>query len=763
MPKSSVQRVISVAQRADSPRLQVELGGQAIENAEAQSPSRSTGLGVIFALIVLGLAFGALFAAFLPLITALVAIGIGYDVTGLLSHTFAVASFATILGVLIGLGVGVDYALFIVTRHRTGLQGGRSIEDSATNSVNTAGRAVFFAGITVCIAPLGQFALGVSFSTAWPRQGRHGRADHVASLTLLPALLGFFGMRVFSRRQRAAMPANGPAAEDVTGFWRRWAKGSGATHLPAIAALAAVVVIAPPLSSLRLGLDDAGSDSRGPPPPRPINTSPRGSGRVSAARRTGRQAAVQGGPGGVRHRGSQARQEPGVAGATPTAVSPGQKVAVARVYPTTSPQSAQTTALLNRLRDKVIPGRRRRTGVTVLVGGATATQHDFAHMLSAKLPLFIGVVVVLGFLLLMTVFRSLLIPPVASAMNLLSVGAALGLMNTVFNWGWGNRSRHPGDNPVEVFVPVLMISILFGLSMDYEVFLVSRIQEEWPLTQDNRRGHDRTGRDRPGDHRGRVDHGDGVRVVRSRGPNVVIKQFGIGLAGAILIDAFIVRAIIVPALMHLIGKPNWLGFWAGSTGSSRTSTSKPPTPSRPARENPGPVPRPGNPLALAPAQQLVQLTVKIDVLTFPPGRDHLERAEQEPGQRGQRGLEVGLAEWRGQGDVQHPLPGRRVRRPHADITIAGRLGHPACQQVPGEDPLNGLVHTHMKRHPDGVRILGPVVKTRRERNAIMLWNHESEAELGCDGVDAVHCLAKPLPCLIPERRASSIQRCRPTG
>ena len=521
LPKASVKRVISVAQRADSPALQVELGGQAIENAEAQSSSRSTGLGVIFALIVLGLAFGALFAAFLPLITALVAIGIGYDVTGLLSHTFAVASFATILGVLIGLGVGVDYALFIVTRHRTGLQGGRSVEDAAANAVDTAGRAVFFAGLTVCIALLGQFALGVSFLYGVAVSAAITVAlTMLSSLTLLPALLGFFGMRVLSRRQRAFLASNGPIAEAATGFWRRWAEAIRRHPvLPGLAALAAVVVIALPVFSLRLGLDDAGSDQSTTTTYQAYELLAKGFGPGfngplelvgtlrSKADLPAFEAVV-----------AKVAREPGVVGATPAVLSPAGTVAVASVYPSTSPEATQTTVLLNKLRGQVIPAAQAGTGVTVLVGGATATQHDFAHVLSSKLPLFIAVVVVLAFILLMAVFRSLLIPAIASVMNLLSVGAALGIMNAVFNWGWGTSIIGiTGNNPVEVFIPVLLFSILFGLSMDYEVFLVSRIQEEWLRTRDNGgRGDAGPGRDRPGHHRGRVDHDPGVRLVRAR-------------------------------------------------------------------------------------------------------------------------------------------------------------------------------------------------------------------------------------------------------
>jgi RND superfamily putative drug exporter len=561
LPKKDVKSVITIAQAARTSQLAVALGGQDVEQAQAQGSSDSTGIGILLALIVLGLAFGALFAAFVPMITALVAIGVGYSLTGLLSHGLSIASFATILGVLIGLGVGVDYALLIVTRHRSGMRAGRSVEDAAIHAVNTAGRSVFFAGVTVCIALLGQFALGVSFLYGIAISAAFTVAlTMLASLTLLPALLGFFGDRIFSRRQRKQMRADGPATEEVVGFWKRWALFiERRPVVPAVVAFAVVVVIALPILTLRLGLDDAGSDPTSSTTHQAYDLVAEGFGPgfsgpfelvaalPSAADET-KFAAIT----------KVLAKQPGVVAVTTPVLSPNKKLAIAELYPTTSPQSVQTTTLLHRLRDTVIPRAQTGTGLTVLVGGVTAIQTDFNHVLSAKLPLFIGVVVLLGFLLLMAVFRSLLVPLVASIMNLLSVGAALGLMNVVFEWGWGHSLfAIPNKAPVEVFIPVLMVSILFGLSMDYEVFLVSRMHEEWAHTGDNRlavtRGQAATGR---------VITAAALIMIMvfgsfALGPNVVIKQFGLGLAGAIIIDAFIVRTVLVPSLMHLFGRANW--------------------------------------------------------------------------------------------------------------------------------------------------------------------------------------------------------------
>lgn len=568
LPKAAVQRVITTAEAAQSPRLQVALGGQAIESTEVATSSASTGIGILFALIVLGVVFGALFAAFLPLITALVAIGIGFSITGLLTHVFPVASFATILGVLIGLGVGVDYALFIVTRHRTGLRGGRTVEDAAVNAVNTAGRAVFFAGLIVCVALLGQFALGVSFLYGVAVSAAVTVAlTMLSALTLLPALLGFIGMKVLSRKQRARLAASGPVAEEVTGFWRRWALGiERHPVLPAAAALAAVVVIALPVFSIHLGLDDAGSDPSGTTTRQAYDLLAKGFGAgfngpfelVAKLRSPADETRFAGLLAAVAH-------QPGVVAVTPGRLSPAGKLAVANLYPATSPQAVQTSALLHRLRSDVIPQAEAGTGLTVLVGGATAIQNDFSSVLSAKLPLFIAVVVILAFILLMAVFRSLLIPLIASIMNLLSVGAALGIMNAVFEWGWGHSLfAISGTAPVEVFIPVLLFSILFGLSMDYEVFLVSRMHEQWLLTRDNRQavtlGQAETGRV--------ITAAATIMILIFAsfvlGGSIIIKQFGIGLAGAVIIDAFIIRTVLVPALMHISGNANWwLPGWLG--------------------------------------------------------------------------------------------------------------------------------------------------------------------------------------------------------
>jgi putative drug exporter of the RND superfamily len=561
-PSSAGTAAINIAQAIQGPNLKVELNGQAIENAEPQKSSNSTVIGIILALIVLGLAFGALFAAITPIVTALVAITIGYDLSGLLSHVLTIVSFAPILGVLIGLGVGIDYALFIVTRHRSAVLSGQTIENAVVNAVNTAGRAVFFAGLTVAIALLGQFALGESFLDGVAVAATVTVVlTMLASLTLLPALLGFIGPKVLSRRERRRVRDSGPQAETITsGWWYRWSRSiERQTVLRAVVSLLVMVVIALPVFTLRLGLDDAGTDP------------------ASSTTRQAYDLLAQGfGPGfngpfelvAVLHGPADeaafsrvveaASRQPGIMTATSTQVSPAGNAAVALLYPSTGPQTAQTARQLDQLRNQVVPAAEAGSDLNVLIGGEAATQVDFSKALASKLPAFMAVVVILAFLLLMLVFRSLLIPLMASVMNLLSVGAALGVMNAVFGWGWGSSILGlSGAAPVQVFLPVIMFSVLFGLSMDYEVFLVSRIHEQWVHTSDNRVA---------------VTNGQAVtgRVITAAASIMILvflsftlndlitlQQFGVGLASAIIVDAFVVRTVLVPALMHLFGRANW--------------------------------------------------------------------------------------------------------------------------------------------------------------------------------------------------------------
>jgi RND superfamily putative drug exporter len=576
---ADARNLIRAAQSADGPDVHVSLGGTAITNSERVGLGRSVGIGIAAALIVLLIVFGgALLAALLPLMTALLALGIGVSAVGLLSHAFDINSVSTQLAVLIGLGVGVDYGLFIIGRYRSAVKSGTPYPDAAALAVRTSGRTVLLAGGTVCIALLGQFALGVSFLYGLSVAAALGVALTMAtSITLLPAMLGFLGSRVLSRRERRSLAANGPASPEPAGFWFRWARFVEARPWAVgLGALAAMVALALPIFSLSLGTSDASTDPASWTTHQAYATLAQGFGpgfngplELAAQVRSPGDATAFG------HLLATTAHTAGVASVTPAVTSPNGTVELATVYPTTGPQAAQTVDLVNNLRHDLIPQAAHGTGLVVHVGGVTAANADFAQVLTDKLPLFIAVVVILAFILLLAVFRSLLIPLVASAMNLLSVGAGLGALNAVFNWGWGSSALGlSGTGPIDSFVPVLMFSVLFGLSMDYLVFLVSRIQEEWhqlhhtptpDLTAINGRGVRRN-------HQaitlgvassGRIIAGAATIMILVFGSFLlgghrILAEFGFALGFSVLIDALVIRGLLVPALMHLIGPANWV-------------------------------------------------------------------------------------------------------------------------------------------------------------------------------------------------------------
>ena len=558
IPTASVDDVINTADSARSGSLQVELGGAAIQNAKSKGFGLSAVVGIIAAGVVIFLAFGSLLAMLLPLLTALIAIGAGLSVVGLASHVFSIVEFGPTLAVLIGLGVGVDYALFIVSRHRANLRRGMEVEASTVLAINTSGRAVLFAGITVCIALLGLFTVGIALL--------YGLAISavivviftiVASITLLPALLGFFGMKVLSKKERRSLAVDGPAGDKLSARW--WAWGQLVERRPVVLGTASVIVLlvlAVPFFSLRLGSSDQGNEPKGTTTRAAYDLLAKGFGpgfngplQVAAATTSAADLPA------LEKIAAAIRATPGVASVNLPRIAPTGKAGIINVYPTTSPQAAATTTLLHHLRSDVIP--KAADGRTVYVGGITAIFADFTTVVSGKLPLFIGVVVLLAFLLLAAAFRSLLIPLTASVMNLLAAGAAFGVVTAVFQWGWLGSVVGVEPAPIEPFVPVMMFAILFGLSMDYEVFLVSRMHEDWLHNGDNSQAVTR----------GQAETGQVITAAASImilvfasfvfGGERIIKEFGIGLATAILIDALLVRTMLVPAVMHLIGKSNW--------------------------------------------------------------------------------------------------------------------------------------------------------------------------------------------------------------
>ena len=565
--KSQATQLINTAQAARSPTLNVQLGGAAIETAENQGGGSGFIGGVVLALVVLFFAFRrSILSAILPIVSAVAAIGIGISLVGLLSHALSTPDFATQLAELIALGVGTDYALFIVNRHRRELLGGRTPEEAAVRAMNTSGRAVLLAGLTVCIALLGMFSLGLSFLYGVSLASALVVAlTMLASLTLLPAMLGFYGYKALARRERrpleaAGYSANGAREATVTGFWLRWSQMvASRSGLLSLAALAVIVVVALPFFSMRLGLADSGEDPSS-------STSRQAYDLLAQGFGPGFNGPLQvvgkvNGPGDAQRYDqfvASLHGQTGIASIQPTRVSPNGRALVTFVYPDYSPQAVQTTDLVNHIRS-LVPEATSGSSLGIHVGGQTAGGIDFSNVLVSKMPLFVTVIVVLSFLLLAVVFRSLLIPLTASVMNLLSIGAALGAMTAVFQYGWGKSVLgFARAGPIEVYLPVMVFAVLFGLSMDYEVFLVSRMHEEWVQTHDNRRavirGQSETGR---------VITAAALIMIlvflsfSLLGNSLVIQEFSIGFAAAIVIDAFVVRTVLVPALMHLFGNANW--------------------------------------------------------------------------------------------------------------------------------------------------------------------------------------------------------------
>ncbi|WP_329175391.1 MMPL family transporter [Streptomyces sp. NBC_01477] len=562
LDKSQVHDLVDTAHDAHTDGLQVELGGNIIASVEEPPAGLSEFVGIGAAAVVLFLAFGSLFGMLTPIVTALFAIGISSSMITLLTHTMNVPDFAGQLAMLVGLGVGIDYALFIVTRHRKGILSGKSPEESAVTAVNTSGRAVLFAGGTVCIALLGMFTVGLSLLYGVAIAAAMTVVVSVlAAITLLPALLGVFGMRVLSRRQRRKFAASGPRTGDAVGAAMRWSTFVQ-RHPRALAAVAVVVmaVLAIPTLSLRLGSSDQGNDQKSSTTRKAYDMLADGFGPGF----NGPLTILAEVPGGARDKAAldglvtTLGHTKGIAYAAAMPMQPDSTVALVRAVPTTSPQDKDTTTLINHLRDEVVPAAERGNTMKAYVGGPTATFKDFASVLGSKMPIFIGVIIALGFVLLLLAFRSLVVPLTAAVMNMVAAGASFGVLVATFQWAWGGSLLGATrQGPIDAFLPVIMLALLFGLSMDYQVFLVSRMHEEWVHTKDSARAV-------------RVGLAETSRVINSAAVIMicvfgafalsgvrVLGMFGIGLAGAVALDAFILRTVLVPSLMHMFGKANW--------------------------------------------------------------------------------------------------------------------------------------------------------------------------------------------------------------
>jgi len=545
-----------------SDQLQVEFTGDAFQNIGQSSGSGSSVfIGFLAALIILAIVFRTVAATVLPLASAVVALVSGLGVIYILSHAINVSNVTPYLAELMVIGVGVDYALFIVTRHRRNLRRGMPVSESIVNAINTSGRAVLFAGTTVCIAILGLIALGVSFFNGMAVATALAVGfTMIASLSLLPALLSLFGLKVLPRRQRAAVRAKQFTDDQSVGGWARWSRFVDRRRIPvAIGAGAVMVAIALPFLSLQLGASDQGSDPKGA-------TTRAGYDLIANDFGVGYNSALEAvvsGPGA----GDQAyldRVSDALA-ATP-GIDPGSlgtskladNVAFVSFKTTTSPQSEKTYTLVRHLRSTVLPPLYDGTANHIYTYGGTAINVDFATVLGRKMPLFITVVVGLSFILLLVAFRSLVIPATAAVMNLLAAGGSFGLAVAIFQYGWLSDAMGAGPGgPIDAWTPVMLFAILFGLSMDYQVFLVSRMHEEWVHTGDNR-GSVTTGQAETG---GIITAAALIMIAVFLGfllsPGRPIKIFGTGLASAVFLDAFILRTLLVPSLMNIFGKANW--------------------------------------------------------------------------------------------------------------------------------------------------------------------------------------------------------------
>lgn len=564
---ADVDQITDLAWTMQSSTLDVEVGGTAFTPEPGASGGTEV-IGILAALVILVLVFRSVWAAALPIITGLVGVGTSLLVVMLASHAVDLAATSLTMGALIGLGVGIDYALFIVNRSRKALLAGSSVPDAISTALNTSGRAVIFAGLTVVVALLAMFVVNLGILTGMAQAAAVTVVFTVlTAVTLLPALLGLLGTKVLSRRQRAALladPSGAAAARAALlakpGLAARWA--GLVQRVPrrlAALALVAIVVLALPVTAMRVGAADASSDPEGSDTKSYFDmmssaygdgfeatlllvaTTPDAASAQAFADLTASLSTVE-----------------NVAAVAPAPAQPGQTLSVATVVPTTSAQTGETQDLVTTLRDDVIPEASAGTDLQVYVAGTTATNIDLSEALMSKLPLYLGIIAVLGFLLLVVAFRSVLVPLVGALSNLATIVVGLGAITAIFQLGWGSELLGVGTGaPVMYIVPVLIVGVMFGLSMDYQVFLVSRMHEEWTHTKDNARAV-------------RVGVSETGQVVAAAALIMlcvfasfgfsgqrIVAGIGMGMAIAVVVDAFVVRMTLVPAIMTLLGRRNW--------------------------------------------------------------------------------------------------------------------------------------------------------------------------------------------------------------
>ncbi|MGW3768484.1 MMPL family transporter [Actinomadura verrucosospora] len=553
--KTDVKPLVEAVKDASGDGLLLGLGGERAEKAETPQQGPAEGVGLLTAAVILFISFGSLVAMGLPIATALTAILGGMALIKLVGHLVPAPDFTVLVAVLVGLGIGIDYALFIVTRYREALRDGDDPEGATATAIATAGHAVLFAGTTVVIALLGLVVMGQRLMTGVAVAASVTvLVTMIAAVTLLPALLGFTGRRIDSLRlpRRAPRPRTGerrPPAERWAGVVQR---------RPLVAAVLAgtgLLVLAAPVLSMRLSLPDASVQ----PHDRSSHTSYTilsegfgpgyGAPLIFAARIGSPDADLRPVVDAVGRTG-------GIASVTPPRISEDGRAATFMAFPKSGAQDEATADLVHRLRDDVLPAAPGGAGVQV--GGPNAGAIDIAEEVGSRLPLMIAVVVALSLVLLVALVRSVTIALQAAVMNLLSIGAAYGVLVAVVQWGWlGKALGFPTTMPITTWVPMMMFPLLFGLSMDYEVFLISRIREEYERTGDTRtavtRGLARTAKV--------ITAAAAIMIAvfstSLLGPDVSVKQIGLGMAVAVLVDATVVRMVLVPAVMELCGRANW--------------------------------------------------------------------------------------------------------------------------------------------------------------------------------------------------------------
>jgi RND superfamily putative drug exporter len=590
---AQAQNIIDAASKPlTSAGLEVQTGGQLGQKVSSPSTESSELIGIIAAMVILAFTFGTLVAMALPIVTAIFALASTLAIIRLLGHVVSVPTVAPTLATMIGLGVGIDYSLFIVTRHFRGLKDGLDLNESIARAAATSGGAVFFAGSTVTIALASLAVAGIPLVTTMGFMAAIAVVVAVlAALTLLPAVLAVVGPHINSLRVRDRHPESHPSQG---GLWAKWAHEIAS--YPWLAGLGALAILIPlmiPLLSLTLGQQDTGALStsttarqaydlitenfgqgvNGPlliavrlgtpaqPPSESSGSSPstpNSSSSSSGSSSSSSQADPRAQDPRLQTLQKDVRATWGVAAVTPYQIDKAGTTAFFNAVATTAPSATATATLVHTLRDTTIPRAEKGTNMTAYVGGQTAAYDDLAARISSKLLLQIGVVILLAFLLLILAFRTVVVPAQAAVMNLLSIAASYGVLTAIFQYGWGiGALGHSRPVPIVSYVPLFMFAILFGLSMDYEVFLVSQIEEHVHAGEDNKSS---------------VVSGlvTSARVITAAAAimvfvfgsfllngNPTVQQFGVGLAVAVLLDATVVRCLLVPALMVLMGKINW--------------------------------------------------------------------------------------------------------------------------------------------------------------------------------------------------------------